>query len=662
MRITFDIETNMGDFRDLEGFTEIHCMSYSIDNNPKVHRLVGPSAVRGFWTRVADRVIKDDYRFTFVGHNIINFDIPALRQILGPELEDFFWDYLMVPHKDDRITIHDTKLMCQLGYPDIWASSQKNPRWRAMEPKYHSRHSLAAWGQRVGKLKGSIGDGAAEETWDHYTESMGNYCDQDVAVTRAVYEYLRNNSHTEWLFSGVGQEVIKREARFAQLIQIQQRAGCSFDEELAEDVSRKIYLRTEEIREELSKVFPPEVITTKTPLYWEAKDTSGKYLFKAETKGGLEAIRKKRKLMPKEVTYTKGPMKTKEIPFNPGSRQQIVGVLKERYGWEPMEFTEPSDSHPDGQPKVDGETLSSLEWPEAKLLSEYLELTKVGSYVSGTDNSWSANSKNGRLHGGVDTLGCNTSRCAHSKPNLGQVPSGRKLFGAECRSMFRATPGTGRKYVGCDASGLEARAFAGYLAYFDRGRYAKIILEGDVHSSNQEAAGLATRDQAKTFFYGFLFGAGAKKLGSIAGKGPKAGAMLKQKFLSKTPGLERLIQLIERNYQKNGFLKGLDGRKMYPRSEHSALNLILQGAGAIIMKEALIQFYFLLDDQGIKLNENYWLLINCHDEYQCEVQEDYVEAVAKAGPEAITKAGEVLGLACRLDGEAKVGDSWKDTH
>ena len=57
----------------------------------------------------------------------------------------------------------------------------------------------------------------------------------------------------------------------------------------------------------------------------------------------------------------------------------------------------------------------------------------------------------------------------------------------------------GKKVVGCDASGLELRMLAHYMAAFDGGDYGDQVVNGDIHTINQQAAGLPTRDDAKTF-------------------------------------------------------------------------------------------------------------------------------------------------------------------
>jgi DNA polymerase I-like protein with 3'-5' exonuclease and polymerase domains len=669
--LTFDIETNAGDFADLSGFDRVHCMSYCVDNHKEsVKRVVGTEEVLKIWRKILQFSKKE--KVVVVGHNIVSFDLPALYEIflghLGfpsdPEiptedtrfLEDFRQTFLL-PQKKSNVTIMDTVLLCKLGFPDLYAMSEKDPRFKKLPPKSWGSHSLKNWGKRIGVHKGSFGE---TTDWENYTESMGQYCDLDVVVTEEILQFLKTDRRTGWLFTSEGQEVVLRETRFAQLIRQQELRGVTFDEEAARKLQEKIHEELQVLEGQLAEVFPPEVIETKTPEYWEVILKGTNKIFQAETKSACEAIRKKRGWKPKECTYRKGPMKTKTLPFNPGSRQQIVQRLQEKYGWEPEEFTDPSPSYPEGQPKVDGDVLGSLEYPEAKLLERYMDLQKIYGYLIQGDGAWVNFVKNGRIHGKVNTLGANTSRCTHAGPNMAQVPSARKPYGEECRRLFKATEGM--RFVGCDASGLELRTFAGYLAHFDKGRYSKIVCEGDVHTSNQETAGLSTRDQAKTLAYLILYGGGAAKLAKSIGISEDRARRVITKFKKGLVGYERLQETIQRAYQARGYLLGLDRRRMYPRSEHSALNLILQGAGAIIMKESLIQMYFLMNDKNIHLGEHYDFLLNIHDEFQAEVLPEYVPQFLEAGPEAIRLAGEVLGLRCKLDGESKEGSSWAETH
>jgi DNA polymerase I-like protein with 3'-5' exonuclease and polymerase domains len=227
------------------------------------------------------------------------------------------------------------------------------------------------------------------------------------------------------------------------------------------------------------------------------------------------------------------------------------------------------------------------------------------------------------------------------------------VYGAECRELW--TVEKGMKLVGIDASGLELRMLAHYMK--DEA-YTNEVVSGDVHTANQKAAGLETRNQAKTFIYAFLYGAGDSKIGKITGGGAKEGQELKLRFLRNTPKLEELRQTIKRLLLNKQTLPGLDGRRLHVRSEHSALNTLLQGAGAIVMKKALVILDQKLRDAGIK----YKFVANVHDEWQIEVEASRAEEAGKLGVESIKEAGEAFSMRCPLTGEYRVGDNWKDTH
>ena len=341
-------------------------------------------------------------------------------------------------------------------------------------------------------------------------------------------------------------------------------------------------------------------------------------------------------------------LKDSVVTFNPGSRQQIGEKLKE-LGWKPKDFT------PTGHPIVDEAVLEKLNIPEAKLIAEYLMLNKRISQIE----SWmEAVGKDGRVHGKVITNGAVTGRMTHSSPNMAQIPNAGSIYGPECRECW--TVEDGNVLVGCDASGLELRMLAHYMK---DNEYVKTVCEGsskdgsDVHTKNQKAAGLQTRDQAKTFIYAFLYGAGPAKIGSIVGGGAKEGSKLIDAFLKGTPSLQRLRDTVSR-YASKGFVPGLDGRKIWVRSEHAALNSLLQGAGAIVMKKALVIF-----DNKRKANK--WpvkYVANVHDEAQLECPKDIAEDVGKAFRQSIIEAGEFYRLRCPLDGEYKIGRNWRETH
>jgi len=267
--------------------------------------------------------------------------------------------------------------------------------------------------------------------------------------------------------------------------------------------------------------------------------------------------------------------------------------------------------------------------------------------------SWlDAVESDGRVHGQVNACGAVTGRMTHSKPNMAQVPAVGAPYGYECRACWIVPEG--HKLVGVDASGLELRMLASFM---NDKEYTNEILNGDIHTTNQINAGLSTRAQAKTFIYAFLYGAGDSKIGSIVGGSQRTGAELRQRFLSNTPAL---AELRERVYiaSQRGYLRGVDGRRLHIRSEHSALNTLLQSAGAVVMKKALQIF----EQYAPQWKLDYKLLGSIHDEYQIEARADQADKVGYLMVESIKAAGTALDLPCPLDGEYKVGNNWADTH
>ena len=370
----------------------------------------------------------------------------------------------------------------------------------------------------------------------------------------------------------------------------------------------------------------------------------------AEFKTRLDAITvEMQSIFPPKVTTdrthktTGKPLSDIVEDFNPGSRKQIAERLQEK-GWKPSRFTEK------GSVIIDETTLEGLDFPEAKAIAEYLMLQKRIAQIE----SWiEAIGSDGRVHGKVITNGAVTGRMTHHSPNMAQVPNSSAIYGLECRDLWIVEKGC--KLVGIDASGLELRMLAHYM---NDNEYTNEVVSGDIHTANQTAAGLETRNQAKTFIYAFLYGAGAAKIGSVVGGSAKEGQKLITNFLRNTPKLQRLRERVSEAFTARGVLLGLDGRKLLVRSEHSALNTLLQGAGAIAMKQALVLLHKDLTKQKIPFK----LVANVHDEWQIEVPEKYAEQVGQSGVKAITDAGVEFKMNCPLTGEYKIGDTWKQTH
>ena len=336
--------------------------------------------------------------------------------------------------------------------------------------------------------------------------------------------------------------------------------------------------------------------------------------------------------------------KTKYIPFNIASRKQIADRLQAK-GWKPKQMTDK------GNIIINEAVLSKIDLPEAKMFNRYFLLQKR----TGLLKSWiMACQEDNRVRGSVMTLRTITGRMAHAVPNMAQVPAVYSPYGKECRGLWTVDDVSKYRLVGVDASGLELRCLAHYM---NDPEYTNIVLTGDVHTANQERAGLKTRDQAKTFIYAWLYGAGAAKIGKVVGGTAKHGQQLITRFLSNMPALKNLRMWVSKK-AASGTIPALDGRLLHIRSEHAALNTLLQGAGAIVCKQWLVHIM----ERVIKAKLDVRLVASIHDEYQFEVAIPDIERFCRLTKEAMTQTTKTLKMKCELDCDYKVGKTWADTH
>lgn len=490
---------------------------------------------------------------------------------------------------------------------------------RLANPQREGGHSLDNWGNICGSSKMEHND------WSVLSEDMVVYCQQDVKLNVLVYKRLLSE------LDGFGEQSLRLEHEVQTIIAKQIENGWLLDQEKCFLLLAELKEKKYELEEQVQKKFIPVATFVKTieP--------------KVKKNGELSTVGLK--FLGDNWTCVKGTFSRIEWPeFNLGSRQQI-GKYLQRFGWKPEKFTET------GQPIVDEKVLSTVkDIPEAMLIAEYLlvqkRIAQVQSWLDAIDED------TGRVHGYVNSNGAVTGRMTHSSPNLAQVPAVYSPYGKECRACW--TVPKGYKLVGCDASGLELRMLAHYM---DDEAYTNEIINGDIHTANQIAAGLPTRDKAKTFIYAFLYGAGDAKIGTIVDGTKRDGAKLKAEFLRNTPALGALRDRVT-TAAGRGHLFGLDGRKLFIRSEHAALNTLLQSAGAIIMKKALQ----ILDEYATIWGIDYKFVGNIHDEIQAQVRSDQSESFGRLAVASIEAAGVYFQLRCPLAGEYKIGENWADTH
>jgi DNA polymerase I len=592
-RIALDIETNMA-------HDTIHlCVTQDIDTGEvKVWK-----APTGLWDYLKDATL-------IASHNGISFDFPILNKLWKTKI--------------GLKQAHDTLVVSRL-----------------LEPTRDGGHSLDAWGKTLGVAKLDY-----KATWqwmmnrrEEYdgecfdaplAELLSYYCHRDVSVLVDLFRNLCDTISSK----GFSSESVLLEHQVAAIINKQEKNGFKLDTIHATCLLAELKGKMSAINDRMQEEYPP----------YEVERISEK---------------------------TGKTLKPELVVFNPASRQQIAEKLI-GLGWKPTKRTPAAQKyfdewkaaghhlgaydHSKGDTwQVDETILQGLKYPIAQMIAEYMMLQKRIAQVE----SWlEVVGADGRVHGRVITNGAVTGRMTHMKPNMAQIPNSGSPYGPECRQCW--TVEEGNVLVGCDASGLELRMLAHYMK---DDNYVKTVTEGsskdgtDVHTVNQKAAGLQTRDQAKTFIYAFLYGAGPAKIGSIVGGSATAGQKLINAFLKGTPALQRLRDKVS-VYASKGYVPGLDGRKIWVRSEHAALNSLLQGAGAIVMKKALVIF----NEKVRSASWNVQLTVNVHDELQMECSPDIAEEVGKACVASIEEAGRAFNLRCPLTGEYKIGKTWRDTH
>ena len=529
-----------------------------------------------------------------VGHNILGFDIPIIEKLTG------------LSFKDKKVI--DTLVLSRLAKPE------------------RGGHGLKAWGFNLGFNKGSM----EEHGFTQYSEEMMQYCINDVELNSKVFNAVIKE------LDGFDSKSIGLEHGIAVILKEQEKHGFLFDEKRATILLAELNERKREIEETVQKVFKPKLVKLKTVQpKWKKNGCLSKQGLTDEEFLKIISKPKHAQLLPFD--------RCKLQEFNLGSRKQIGEYLKD-FGWKPKKFT------PTGQPIVDESTLNKVkDIPEAQLISKFLTLQKRIAQV----DSWFKHlADDQRVHGFVIPNGAITGRMSHAKPNLAQIPASYSPYGKDCRSCWIVP--NGYKLVGIDASGLELRMLAHYMN--DEG-FKNEILNGDIHTANQKLAGLESRDQAKTFIYALIYGGSDLRLGQVVGGNRNDGKRLRRSFLNNLPSFATLKDRVERATAK-GYLKGLDGRKVFIRSEHAALNTLLQSAGAIVMKQALVN----LNNKIKENNLDAHFVANVHDEWQIESAGHEAFIVGKHGVESIKQVEHDFNLRCPLDGEYKIGNNWSETH
>ncbi|MBB5276276.1 DNA polymerase I-like protein with 3'-5' exonuclease and polymerase domains [Rhizobium rosettiformans] len=666
-----------------------------------------------------------------VGHNIMQFDLEAIR-ILWPDFE---------LHPD--CVIHDTLVSSRLIFTDQKDKDFRLWRKGKLPGQLIGTDKLEAWGYRLGLQKGDYAqemEARAKEqgitdkeeirkfVWGTWSIEMEEYCDLDVDVNTALYKQIDLLDYPEFPID------FEHDAH-SMAIMIEEN-GWPFDIKRAQALADEIEAESVEL----------EALATEHFGWWfgPAKKHQVRYLW-----DDPEGINKKKtykaprpefgeddsRAIWGEVTVPKATRKFKEIwrvnprtgersmnnnvdegapfcaiekkEFKPSSRQHIIDRFTTVYDWEPVEFTDK------GGVKVSDSVLRSLigRIPMAEELAEVFYLAKRLGQIKTGANSWlNKVEADGAIHHRLNVGGTISGRCAHSNPNIAQVPKviavkvldkdgsfNKKVLGPDgepisdcfnadgtlkkevalkgrlgrhgwdCRRLFYVPKGW--TLVGCDLSGIEFRCLASLAKPYDDGFLVDQILVGDIHTANMEAAGLPTREKAKTFIYALVYGGGDVKLGWIVD--PLAsveeqraiGKRLREQFFLKMPGLGQAVKFIQKQARK-GFVEGLDGRRLIVRAQHAALNLRLQSDGAVIAKKWMLLSDDHFQEEGLRhgWDGDYAFLGFIHDELQVAVRDDLVDFAKQNLIASARESGEFFNFGMEVAAEAKHGINWAQTH
>ena len=596
--LIFDIETN-GLYDQV---TEVFCIVIH-DINKQQTFSYGPD-------RTADALAHLATADVLIGHNVIFYDVPVLAKLCNFK---------------SNARIIDTLICTRLIWPKEVLEDLDNEQYPQVPKANRGSASLKAWGWRLANHKITFKD------FSEFSQEMLDYCVQDVMVTRSLWQFIIKQNYPE--------SSLRLEHDFALAINRQIRAGFPFDVDACLDLVDGLRAKQKELESHLKELFPP--------------------------------IKHEEIFVPKvnnaKRGYVKGQpfTKVRYEEFNPGSRDQIADRLRQKYGWAPEKFTEK------GNPIVNDEVLEQLPYPEAQPLAEYMLIKKRLGQIADGNNAWLklVNNDDLCIHGDLVTNGCITGRASHRYPNMGQVPAAYSPYGKECRSLFHAPYGW--DLVGVDAKALELRCLAGYLAVWDGGEYATLVTDEsiDIHTYNQEQFGVETRDISKRLLYGMLYGCGAVKAGTIIDPNEKDPEVLRQLgrsaingFMTGVPALKKLKQQLEYTVQERGFLRGLDKRALFCRSEFKALNVLLQAAGALIMKQVVINLHNNLEGLGLVHGKDWIQHAMVHDEVQLSCPKDLTATIQEQALLAFPQAQDFFGFRCKIEGDSRVGSNWAQTH
>lgn len=567
-----------------------------------------------------------------VGHNFIAYDLVMLNRFWGAGIPV------------SRVV--DTFVLSQL-----------------YNPNYGGGHSLEVWGQRLRYPK------SAHSDFTQFTPDMLRYCRRDTRLTGLLFirlaERMRQVGFTE-----LGAEI---EHKAWNIIQNKQRRnGFPLDKAKTEALYATLRSREEELKNEIYKLWPPQLLPV------------GEYQ-RPYKKDGSRSLQYQRHLeqYPKveEIAGGTGYRVHDYVSFDLGSPKQRVEKLLS-LGWEPVRFTEK------GHPKVDEDSLTAFAelrgTPEIKALAKWIVVNSRANMLysinkKGKEGGWltAYNEKTGCVHGSLFIA--STLRYKHSGPNTANIPAVRLdredniLYGEDGSYTYEArdcwTCGNDPDFVlvGVDGTGIQNRCLIHHLIGTvgeERVRpFIELSLRGDIHKHNISVLGLANKAAAKKFYYTLMMGGGGELLAADqlqfgTKMSARQGSILKGKMIASIPGFKQLIAKLEEELERTGRIRLCDGTPILVPSNHMVIPYLLQGDESRLMKQAMI----FMEEEIRRHALTAFKVADIHDEWQYRVLRRDVEEFRRLSKEVFPRAGAVFSYKVPIESDSKVGMTWAETH
>lgn len=677
-RLLFDVESD----GLLPTLTRIHCM---------VIQDVDTKQIWKFRRNKKENTIEKGMKMLhdaamLIGHNIIGFDLKAVAMV-----------YPWFSH--EHIEIRDTLVLVRLLPVDFKKLDFAANKRGVLPGKFIGKHSLDSWGYRLGLRKGDYMSDMVDkglDPWAEWNQDMEDYCENDVAVNLLLWEMIEKHE--------VPDDARDMEQAAQEIVTYMEHVGFPFNQAAAEKLAAKLQKDFDGLVAKVSENRRGKHVADRKiavrPL-WDDPDgkQARKKYPKPKREHGEDLDRRwwGEVFVPKKTMKTSDPKKRgdrtegaaycklKWVPFKPTSRNQVVDWLITEHNWEPTEWTDT------GMPSVGDTVLRAfgLKEPIFNDVADIFRLQKLLGYLQNGAEAWTKkyNADTGCVHPYTNLGGTVTGRAAHYGPNIAQVPSvllddddhpilglpGK--YGFECRSLFGVDALSPKmrkdwKQVGVDLSGIEFRMLAERMAEYDGGELINVIASGqDIHQYNMSKTGINQRSIIKRGLYGLLYGAGDPKLGVTVAPEldsslwKEAGRRFRDQLMTGLPALQKVIQDVQKQASR-GFIYGLDGRKVFVRSDHSALNTALQGDAALIAKRWLVFTEDMAMDAGMDhgWDGDFCILAFIHDELQNAVRHECTDEFAAICIEAAAEAGLSFDFTCPIGAEAKTGMNWGECH